>query len=200
MSGEGFALLSLDRVLRERFIDGELFHSAGVAAFLDDHIYLAEALVEAYETTAKRRYVELAEHFMSICLERFADADGGFFDTVSPVLGARLKRVEDVPHPSANAVAAVLLLRLHHITGSEQRFSGRGEKLEAFSGSAGHTDPCRTLLRALMRGSTCQTAVVAGPESECRASRSLSGSVTVVVYGEDRGRWSPVTGRPVSSR
>lgn len=189
-----FALLSLGRVLRERFIDGELFHSVGIAAFLDDYVYIMEALIEAYETTAKRLYIDLAEQVMKICIERFADADGGFFDTASVVLGTRLKRVEDVPHPSANAVAAVLLLRLHHITGNEKYFKVAEKDLEAFSGSAGeygiHAGAYFSALDAWFN--MLRLLVDAGPESELAfASRSLSGRATVVVYGEDRGQVVP---------
>lgn len=189
-----FALLSLDRVLRERFIDGELFHSGGVAAFLEDHVYLMEALIEAYETTGKRLYVGLAEQFMRTCLDRFADPDGGFFDTASVVLGARLKRVEDVPHPSANAVAAVLLLRLHHITGDERYLKEAEKDLKAFSGSAGefgiHAGSYFCALDAWFN--ILRLRVEAGPETGlASASRSLSGRVTVIVYGEDRGQVAP---------
>ncbi|HWR73048.1 MAG TPA: hypothetical protein VN604_07745, partial [Nitrospirota bacterium] len=189
-----FALLSLDRILRERFVDGDLFHSGGVTAFLDDYVYLVEALVEAYETTAKRRYIDLAEQFMQACLDRFADANGGFFDTASVVLGARLKRVEDIPHPSANAVAAVLLLRLYHITGNERYLREAEKDLEAFSGSAGeygiHAGSYFCALDAWFNMLRLQ--VDAGPESElARVSRSFSGPVTVVVYGEERGQVVP---------
>lgn len=189
-----FALLSLDRVLRERFIDGALFHSGGVAAFLDDYVYLVEALVEAYETTAKRRYIDLAEQFMKTCLDSFADEKGGFFDTSSVVLGARLKRVEDVPHPSANAVAAILLLRLHHITGNERYLKDAEKDLEAFSGSAGeygiHAGSYFCALDAWFN--MLRLLVDAGPESGLAlASRSLCGPVNVIVYREDRGQVVP---------
>ena len=35
------------------------------------------------------------------------------------MLGTRLRRVEDTPHPSANAVAAILLIKLFHLTGKD---------------------------------------------------------------------------------
>jgi uncharacterized protein YyaL (SSP411 family) len=114
-----FALLSLDRILPQRSTDQALEHSPGIPAVLDDWVYLIEALVAAYEATGDSGRLELAVIYMDRCLERFGDMAGGFFDTESEVLGTRLKRVEDIPHPSANAVAIMLLIKLFHLTGRE---------------------------------------------------------------------------------
>ena len=58
---------------------------------------------------------------MACCLTKFYDSSvGGFFDTEKEVLGTRMKRIEDIPHPSANAVAVMLLLKLHHLTGKNE--------------------------------------------------------------------------------
>jgi uncharacterized protein YyaL (SSP411 family) len=57
---------------------------------------------------------------MDLTLARFQDSEGGFFDTRQEVLGTRLKRIDDIPHPSANSTAVILLLKLHRLTGEDR--------------------------------------------------------------------------------
>ncbi len=192
-----FALKSLDRVLKERFIDGALYHTEGVPAVLDDHVYIIEALVAAYEATGDLAWLDAATAFMDRCLERFGDGEGGFFDTGEEVLGARLKRVEDIPHPSANATAALLLIKLFHLTGRESYRSQAGRVLRIFSVAVNemsiHAGTYYCALDAWF--TTLKLTVEAVPSSDLAvASRRLTGPYTVVVYGEDKGRIVPCIG------
>jgi hypothetical protein len=117
-----FALKSLKRILQDHCANNELYHTGRVKAVLDDYIFLIEGLVNAYEITGYTDYAHQAAGLMDSCIEKFWDGDdGGFFDTDGEVLGIRLKGIEDLPHPSANAVGIDLLLRLHLIT-SQQRY------------------------------------------------------------------------------
>jgi hypothetical protein len=70
---------------------------------------------------------------MDLTVERFWDGErGGFFDTEEEVLGARLKAAEDSPHPSANASAVILLVKLSAIL-KRQRYRDLAEgTLKAF--------------------------------------------------------------------
>lgn len=189
-----FALKSLDRILQERFIDGALTHTEEVPAVLDDHVYLIEALVAAHEATGDRAWLDRATAFMDQCLERFGDGEGGFFDTEEEVLGARLKRVEDIPHPSANATAALLLIKLFHLTGREPYRSQAGKALRIFSVAVNemsiHAGTYYCGLDAWF--SMLKLTVEATPSSDLAvAARRLTGPYTVVVYGEDKGRIVP---------
>lgn len=189
-----FALLSLGRILRERWADGVLLHTEGVPAVLDDGIFLAEALAAAYEATGERTWLERATALMDESIARFGDPAGGFFDTAGDVLGTRLKRIEDVPHPSANAVAAELLLKLGHLTGREGYREAAERTLRAFAGSAGemvlHAGTYCSSLDAWFR--TLTLTVEAPPDSAlARAALRLAGMHTAVRYGEDRGRVIP---------
>jgi len=192
-----FALTSLDRVLKERFIDGALHHTDGVPAVLDDHIYLIEALVAAYEATGDRARLDAATAFMDRCLKLFGDGEGGFFDTEEEVLGTRLKRVEDIPHPSANATAALMLIKLFHITGKET-YRGQAERtLRIFSLAVKemsiHAGTYSCALDAWF--TMLKLTVEAEPASDlAAAARRLAGPYTVVVYGEDKGRIVPCIG------
>jgi len=192
-----FALLSLDRILRERVRDGQLFHAEGVPAVLDDWVFLIEALTAAYEATGDRARLDHAAALMDGCLARFGDGAGGFFDTAEKVLGTRLKRIEDVPHPSANAVAAQLLVKLFHLTGRDGYRDAAERTLRAFAGSAGemagHAGTYFCSLDAWFR--TLTLTVEAGPDSELgRAALRMAGLHTAVLYGEDRGRVIPCMG------
>ncbi len=189
-----FALRSLDRTLRERVIDGTVMHSDGVPALLDDQIYLVEALVAAYEATGDHAFLERAERFMDGCIETFGDESGGFFDTAAAVLGTRLKRVEDTPHPSANAVAATLLVKLHHMTGSERYRFAAERTLRAFASSSAalgvHAGTYDCALDAWFN--TLTLTVEAARDSDlAQAARKVCGRPVVVIYGSDRGRVLP---------
>jgi uncharacterized protein len=192
-----FALKSLARVLKERLSGKTLLHFEGVPAVLDDYVYLIEALVAAYEVTAERPYLARADELMRDCMEKFSDTAGGFFDTERDVLGMRLKRIEDIPHPSANGAAVMALLRLYHLTGTEAFRSAAEESLRIFIGSAREMavhggsyfcalDASFTLLRL---------TVAADPGSALAvAARALDGPYTAVAYGEDRGQVLPCIG------
>jgi uncharacterized protein YyaL (SSP411 family) len=191
-----FALKSLDRILRERISNGILYRTAGVVAVLDDYIHLIDALVSAYEATADRQYLDRAEGLMAVCREKFFDADeGGFFDTSEEVLGRRLKRIEDVPHPSANAVAIMLLLKLAFITGKDQYRREAEQSLRIFAGPARdmgiHVGAYFCALDAYFH--TVTLTVEAAPGGElARAARFFAGkSYSPIVYGQDNGRVTP---------
>lgn len=131
------ALDSLDQVMRMNLDEGKLMHSPGVKAGLDDYIYLVDALIAAYETTAVNEYRVLAEQFMNTCLERFWDSESdGFFDTEDEVVGLRLKDIGDTPRPSANAVAIIALVKLSLISGKEAYRQYAQRSLNAFSTEA----------------------------------------------------------------
>ncbi len=190
-----FGVRSLDRVLRERLINGVLFHSEGVAAVLDDYINLINALVCAYEVTGEKRYLTQADELMERCREKFEDkGQGGFFDTENAVLGTRLKRIEDIPHPSANSLAAMLLLKLALMTARESYVRAAEDTLRLFSGEARgmgiHAGSFFCALDAYFH--LLKLSVDAPPASElAAAARSLAGPYTAIVYGEDKDRVIP---------
>jgi uncharacterized protein YyaL (SSP411 family) len=105
--------------------DGRLLRSynhgrAKQPAFLEDHAFLLEALLDLYEATFDPRWFGEAERLAGEILERFADAEhGGFFFTPSDgeVLMSRRKELEDTPIPSGQSSAAYGLLRLARLTG-----------------------------------------------------------------------------------
>jgi uncharacterized protein YyaL (SSP411 family) len=191
-----FGLKSLDRILRERLVEGNLLHAENVPAVLDDYVNLIDALIGAYEAAAGQRYLVVADKLMQDCLDKFFDHDaGGFFDTAQEVLGTRLKRVEDIPHPSANAVAIMLLLKLALMTGKDEYRRSAEKSLRIFVDAARemsvHAGSYFCALEAYFR--MVKLTVEASPDKElAQTARSLAGRMyTALLYGEDKERVIP---------
>ncbi|HEV2224948.1 MAG TPA: thioredoxin domain-containing protein, partial [Candidatus Acidoferrales bacterium] len=141
-----FALKTLDRILAETWNEEKGFnHRVGgplVAGLLDDQIFAAAALLDAYEATLDKRYFAIAERTMQLAIEKYGDAEGGgFFDRASdaPPMGGldvRRKAFQDSPTPSTNSAAAIVLARLYGFTGDELYREWAQRTLEAFAALA----------------------------------------------------------------
>jgi uncharacterized protein YyaL (SSP411 family) len=88
---------------------------------LDDYAFFAAALLDVFEATQLRRYLEAATRRVDTMIAHFWDADaGGFFFTSDDheALIVRSKPSFDGSVPSGNSIAAHTLLRLYHYTGN----------------------------------------------------------------------------------
>ncbi len=115
--GAEFLLTKLyqDGRLRRSYKDGQ----AKFNAYLDDYAFFAAALLDLYEATFERSYLDRAAELAGELLTRFWDEkEGGFFFTSSDheALIARTKSAFDGALPSGNAVAVLTLLRLFYLT------------------------------------------------------------------------------------
>lgn len=111
-----FAFKSLEWILRNNTDGATVFHTKNVNGFLSDYVNLADACMSAYEVSEDKTYLEKSEAIMKSCIDKFWDKDeGGFFDIEEPLLGVRLKGIDDTPHPSPNAQAIILLIKLSSI-------------------------------------------------------------------------------------
>jgi uncharacterized protein YyaL (SSP411 family) len=194
-----FGVKSLERILAERFVDGALLHTENIPAVLDDYVFLIDALIAGYEATARPGYLARADELMAVCLEKFLDEkEGGFFDTEQEVLGTRLKKIEDIPHVSANALAIMLLLKLSFMTRKDEYRHQADRSLQLFAGTAPemsiHAGAYLCALDAHFN--MLKLTVEAAPESGlARAARALGGTMyTVIVYGDDHNRVIPCRG------
>ncbi|HOP85785.1 MAG TPA: thioredoxin domain-containing protein [Syntrophorhabdaceae bacterium] len=110
------ALKAIERILNDYGEKGVLFHSHNIKAMLDDYVNFIDALISAYEVTGNKRYIIKAEDIMKECIDRLWDKDGGgFFDSEEDIMGIRIKGIDDSPHPSANSLAIIILLKLSKI-------------------------------------------------------------------------------------
>jgi hypothetical protein len=129
LGDDGFARAARACVefLRRRLLrdDGRLWRTSrdGVAhtpAFCEDYAHVADGLLAAYAALGDAAELELAASLMERAVADFWDPSGGtFFDTSDEHdrTVARPRSVVDGATPSANAVAADVLLRLALLTG-----------------------------------------------------------------------------------
>jgi hypothetical protein len=108
--------------------DGRLLRTfnagrARLNAYLEDHAFLAEALIALWEATFEPRWFVEARGLADTIIARFADAQrGGFFatsDDHEPLI-ARRKELEDHPIPASGSSAAFALLRMAALTGEHE--------------------------------------------------------------------------------
>jgi uncharacterized protein len=93
---------------------------AKLNAYLEDHAFLLEALLDLYEASFEPRWFSEARALADTIVARFADPQqGGFFSTSDDheQLVARRKDLEDAPIPAGGSSAAFGLLRLSALTG-----------------------------------------------------------------------------------
>jgi hypothetical protein len=119
------ALATLDLLLAEAYDPQRgMYHSLvngqpRVEGLLDDQVFMAAALLDAYEVSGKREYFDRAMELMGMTLRRFWDEhEGGFFDAARDLndrlgnLTMSRKPFQDSPTPAGNAVAVLVLDRL----------------------------------------------------------------------------------------
>ena len=107
--------------------DGRLFASykngdARFPAYLDDHAFLLDALLEVLQTRWDSKLMQLAIDLADTLLDRFADPAGGFYFTSDSheTLMSRPKPLADEAMPSGNGVAAFALQRLGYLLGESR--------------------------------------------------------------------------------
>ncbi|MCB1856752.1 MAG: thioredoxin domain-containing protein [Gammaproteobacteria bacterium] len=125
---------SLDFLRTRLWQDGRLLatHKDGRSqfpAYLDDHAYLLDALLELLQTRWRQEDLEFAIELAELLLTRFLDGNaGGFYFTADDheKLIHRPKPFGDDSIPSGNGVAALALCRLGHLLG-EGRYTAAAE-------------------------------------------------------------------------
>jgi len=125
-----------------------MFHTstgARLPGMLDDQVYTARALLDAFSVTGSSRYLETARQLMDLCISHYWDEEhGGFTDLARerlaavpiPLLRQPRKTIEDMPAPAANALAVVVLDRLWLLTRDDRYSRYAQETLRTFAGTA----------------------------------------------------------------
>jgi len=102
---------------------------ARFAAYLDDHAFLADGLLELLRYRWRAADLVFACELADTLLTHFEDPRGGFFFTADDheALIHRPKPFSDEATPSGNGIAVRVLLRLGHLLG-EQRYAEAAER------------------------------------------------------------------------
>jgi uncharacterized protein len=138
--------------------DGRLLatYMAGKAhlnAYLDDYVYLVDALLELQQVRFRPGELAFAQQLLEVVLAHFADSSGGGFYFTSDdheSLIHRLKPFSDDAIPAGNGIAASVLLRFGHLLG-EPRYLAAAERLlrAAWPGLSQQPQAHASLLTAL---------------------------------------------------
>ena len=169
-------------------------HRAGSSryyGYLEDHAHLADGLLALHRASGRPRWLAEARSVADAMIARFRDADGGggfFFTTGGRDLIARSKVAYDGALPSANAVAARVLLELGEATREERYTEAAVECMRAFGGSvasapAGHAHMV-TAMRAWLRSGAAEPSLA-------EVSAAPADSIVKVAFGLDRARLAP---------
>jgi uncharacterized protein YyaL (SSP411 family) len=157
-SAREFALLTLDRLLRETWDKeqslghviayggrpSEAAPSEKVPGTLDDYSFTIHACIDGWFATGEMSYYHAAVKLADAMIARFHDrSGGGFFDTAAVegalgALAARRKPLQDSPTPAGNPTAASALLRLEQLSGRKEYREIAEETLACFAGIVEH--------------------------------------------------------------
>jgi len=102
--------------------DGRLLHQSGQPGYLDDYAFTTWGLLNLYEATFDVRYLQTAIALQRDAVRLFRDGGGRFYVTAGdaePLL-LRPRQTADGAIPSGNSVQLMNLLRLAHITMSQE--------------------------------------------------------------------------------
>ena len=189
-----FALKSIE-VIQDRYLQGgRLLHTEGIPGLLDDYIFFSDALISAYEVTGRAPYLNAAQKVMDVCIGQFWDShEGGFFDTEGEVLGVRLKGAEDMPHPSANALAIPVLTKLSFMCESEKYRLLAEKSLKAFSRPAQMMGIHGAYYFCALDGyfNRFELSFNLSPSGLAKDALSLFYPYQAIRWGEDRGEIVP---------
>ncbi len=143
---------------------------AHLNAYLDDYVFLADALLELLQARWRVAELELARALMEVVLARFQAPGGGFYFTADDHerLVYRPIPTHDDAVPSGNGVAAHVLLRLGHLLGEPRYLDAAEGTLKVLHNEMTHAPSANgSLLLALEEQLwPTQTIVLRGEPSE----------------------------------
>ena len=135
----GAATAALDFLRAHHWRDGRLLATsadgaARLGAYLDDYVFLADAILELATVRFDAAELRFACELLEVVLEAFADGQrGGFYFTPTnhETLISRPKSFGDEALPAGNGVAAVVLQRFGYLLGETRYLSAAEGVLRA---------------------------------------------------------------------
>jgi uncharacterized protein YyaL (SSP411 family) len=176
----------VDGRLRRVSRDGVVGEPAGV---LEDYGDVAEGLLALHQATGERHWLDLAGTLLRVAVARFADGNGGFFDTADDAerLVRRPQDPTDNATPSGLAALAAALVSYSALTGdadarvtAERALGTVAPLVQRFPRYAGWAAAAGA---ALLAG-PLEVAVVDAPALAAVARRTTSPGAVVVTGGD----------------
>jgi len=126
----------LEEMFQERKLRRTYYKGRGRGeGYAEDYAFFIQALLDLYEITFNKNYLNKARELNKIMMDKFWDKEGGgFFFTEkgdAPFIG-RLKQLYDQVIPSANSVSVTNLLRLGYLDDNESLKKKAEEILRLF--------------------------------------------------------------------
>jgi uncharacterized protein YyaL (SSP411 family) len=174
---------ALDFIRTTLWRDGRLLATckdghAHLNAYLDDYVYLIDALLELLQVRWCREDLDFAIELAEVVLARFGDPAGGFFFTSDDheTLIQRVRPDHDDAMPGGNGIAAQVLGRLGHLLGEPRYLAAAEATLKsAWQGMRsmphGHTSLLVALEESLF---PIQTVILRGTAQELPAWRAVA--------------------------
>jgi uncharacterized protein len=106
---------------------------AHLNAYLDDYVFLADAVLELQQLRFRSDELAFARDLLDVVLQHFTDPAGGFFFTSDDheTLIHRSKSFGDDATPAGNGVAAFVLQRMGYLLGDSQYLAAAERTLRA---------------------------------------------------------------------
>ena len=191
---------------RVRQPDGGMAHAyrdgrgTTAAGFLDDQMAVAGAFLDAFEVTGAARHLEAARALVAHAVARFRDADGAFSDT--PIAAGEpgvptgpQKSFIDDDRPSGNALAALVLERLHGLTNDPAYRTLARDTLAAFPLSVHRLGPlvASYAYAADLQLNGAVHVVIAGKATDPRTDALWRGALRAFRPGKTVAAYDPDT-------
>lgn len=188
--------------LLARYRDGE----SAYLAYLEDYAFLTWGLIELYENTFNKDYLDKAIKLSDDMIKYFWDEkQGGFYlySKESETLIVRPKEAYDGAIPSGNSIAALNMIRLSRITGDVKLEDMAQKQLEVFSGSIDDMPSSHSVfLMALMYSQMGGKSIVIAGDSKDSTIKAMTNAVnnrylpfTTIAFNINPEQYKLVNGR-----
>jgi uncharacterized protein YyaL (SSP411 family) len=107
------------------------------SGLLTDQVYMIQCLIDCYQLTLDRNFLDLAENLAVFILDKLWSKAGGFYDKLKETDGFGALKLLDKPLEE-NSVASDALIRLHYLTGKEEYLEASRKTLKIFASSSKH--------------------------------------------------------------
>jgi uncharacterized protein YyaL (SSP411 family) len=107
------------------------------SGLLTDQVYMIQCLIDCYQLTLDRNFLDLAENLAVFILDKLWSKAGGFYDKLKETDGFGALKLLDKPLEE-NSVASDALMRLHYLTGKEEYLEASRKTLKIFASSSKH--------------------------------------------------------------
>ncbi|MBP6964466.1 MAG: thioredoxin domain-containing protein [Armatimonadetes bacterium] len=133
----GFAAETVERLLRENLRDGLVYHyndgEPRLPGLLANQAHFARALIDGFQTTGRREYLEHAVRIARVMLEEMQDRERGGFYYQHPGSAETLGGYRPHKPFEENACSARMLIELSYLAGDASYREAAGRALEAVS-------------------------------------------------------------------